>query len=59
MSARVSLTQVKADVQDLQAVDRTLRPNDKTTEEEREAQFILRRQEWGSSADPGTNISPK
>ncbi len=49
---RASLTQVKAYVQDLQAVDRTLRPNDKTTGEEREAQFILRRQEWGASADP-------
>jgi hypothetical protein len=49
---RASLTQVKAYVQDLQAVDRTLRPNDGTTGEEREAQFILRRQEWESSADP-------
>jgi hypothetical protein len=49
---RASLTQVQAYVQDLQAVDRTLRPNDETTGEEREAQFILRRQEWESSADP-------
>ena len=49
---RASLTQVKAYVQDLQAVDCTLRPNDETTGEEREAQFILRRQEWESSADP-------
>ena len=49
---RASLTQVKAYVQDLQAVERTLRPNDETTGEEREAQFILRRQEWESSADP-------
>ena len=49
---RESLTKVKAYVQDLQAVDRTLRPNDETTGEEREAQFILRRQEWKSSADP-------
>jgi hypothetical protein len=49
---RETLTQVKAYVQDLQAVDRTLRPNDETTGEEREAQFILRRQEWESSADP-------
>jgi hypothetical protein len=49
---RESLTNVKAYVQDLQAVDRTLRPNDETTGEEREAQFILRRQEWESSADP-------
>src|SRR2546430_15612718 len=49
---REALTKVKAYVQDLQAVDRTLRPNDETTGEEREAQFILRRQEWESSADP-------
>ena len=49
---RASLTQGKAYVQDLQAVDRTLRPNDDTTGEEREAQCILRRQEWESSADP-------
>ena len=49
---RASWTQVQAYVQDLQAVDRTLRPNDETTGEEREAQFILRRQEWESSADP-------
>ena len=49
---RESLTKVKAYVQDLQAVDLTLRPNDETTGEEREAQFILRRQEWESSADP-------
>ena len=50
---QASLTHVKAYVQDLQAVDRTLRPNDETTGEEREAQFILRRQEWESSTDPG------
>src|SRR5207253_6229284 len=49
---RETLTKVKTYVQDLQAVDRTLRPNDETTGEEREAQFILRRQEWESSADP-------
>ena len=49
---RASLTQGKVYVQDLQAVERTLRPNDATTGEEREAQFILRRQEWESSADP-------
>ena len=49
---RASLTQVQAYVQDLQAVDRTVRPHDETTGEEREAQFILRRQEWKSSADP-------
>jgi hypothetical protein len=49
---RPFLTHVKAYVQDLQAVDRTLRPNDETTGEAREAQFILRRQAWESSADP-------
>ena len=49
---RASLTHVKAYVQDLQAVDRTLRLHDETTGEEREAQCILRRQEWESSADP-------
>jgi len=49
---RESLTKVKAYVQDLQAVDRTLRPHDETTGEEREAQCILRRQAWESSADP-------
>lgn len=49
---RASLTQVQAYVQDLQAVDRTLRPSDATTGEEREVQFILRRQEWESSAAP-------
>ena len=46
------LTHVKAYVQDRQAVDRTLRPNDETPGEEREAQCILRRQEWESSTDP-------
>jgi hypothetical protein len=49
---RASLTQVQAYVQDLQAVDRTLKPNDEITGEEREAQFILRRQEWEASVDP-------
>ena len=49
---QASLTHVKAYVQDLQAVERTLRPNDETTGEEREAQCILRRQAWESSADP-------
>ena len=49
---RGSLTQGKTSVPDLQAVDRTLRPNDETTGEERAAQFILRRQEWESSPDP-------
>ena len=48
---RASLTQVQAYVQDLQAVERTLRPSDETTGEERKVQFILRRQEWESSAD--------
>ena len=49
---QASLTPVKAYVQDLQAVECTLRPNDDTTGEEREAQCILRRQEWESSTDP-------
>jgi hypothetical protein len=49
---RETLTQVKSYVQDLQAVARTLRPNDAPTGEEREAQFILRRQEGEASADP-------
>jgi hypothetical protein len=49
---RASLTHVKAYVQDLQAVDGTLRPNDNTPGEEREAQCIWRRQEWESSTDP-------
>lgn len=49
---RASLTQVQAYVQDLQAVDRTLKPNDEITGEEREVQFILRRQEWEASVDP-------
>jgi len=49
---QASLTHGKAYVQDLQAVDRPLRPNDETTGEEREAQCILRRQEWESSTDP-------
>ena len=57
---RETLTKVKAYVQDLQAVDRTLRPNDETTGEEREAQFILRRQTWEASAAPTcTNMSPQ
>jgi len=49
---RESLTHVKAYVQDLQAVERTRRPNDATTGEEREAPCLLRRQAWESSADP-------
>ncbi len=49
---QASLTHVQAYVQDLQAVERTLRPNDATTGEEREAPGLLRRQEWESSTDP-------
>jgi len=50
--AREPLTQVKAYVQDLQAVDSTLRPRDEVTGREREVQFILLQEAWQSSADP-------
>jgi hypothetical protein len=43
---------VQAYVQDLQAVDRTLRPNDEATGEEREARFVSLWQEWEASVDP-------
>jgi len=46
------LTQVKAYVQDLQAVDSTLRPSDEVTGREREVRFILLEEAWQSSADP-------
>jgi hypothetical protein len=49
---REPLTQVRAYVQDLQAVDSTLRPSDEVTGQEREAEFIALQQEWQSSADP-------
>jgi hypothetical protein len=46
------LGQVGRFVKDLQAVESTLRPSDEATEEEREGQFVLRREAWQSSADP-------
>jgi hypothetical protein len=39
-------------VQDLQAVESTLRPSDEATGEEREGQFVLLREAWQASADP-------
>jgi len=50
--AREPLTQVKAYVQDLQAVDSTLRPSDEVTGREREVRFRLLEEAWQSSADP-------
>lgn len=50
--AREPLTQVKASVQDLQAVDSTLRPSDEVTGREREVRCILLEEAWQSSADP-------
>ena len=50
--AREPLTQVKAYVQDLQAVDSTLRPSDEVTGREREVRFLLLEEAWQSSADP-------
>ncbi len=49
---RVPLTHVRAYVQDLQAVDSTLRPSDEATGQEREAAFIALQQAWWASADP-------
>jgi hypothetical protein len=48
----VPLTHVQAYVQDLQAVDSTLRPSDEATGQEREAAFIALQQAWWASADP-------
>ena len=50
--AREVLKQVAQYVKDLQAVDRTLRPSEEATGEEREGQFVLLREAWQSSADP-------
>ena len=50
--ARESLTQVRADVRDLQAVDSTLRPSDEVTGREQEVRFRLLQEAWQSSADP-------
>jgi hypothetical protein len=46
------LTQVRSYLQDLQAVDNTLRPREKATGEAREAQCNALRQEWEASGDP-------
>lgn len=46
------MKQVRQYVKDLQAVDGTLKPSDESTGQEREAQFVLLRQEWEASADP-------
>jgi hypothetical protein len=50
--ARDALKQVGQYVKDLQAVESTLKPSDEVTGEEREAQFVLLREAWQSSADP-------
>ena len=47
-----ALKHVRHYVKDLQAVDGTLKPSDECTGQEREAQFVLLRQEWEASADP-------
>jgi hypothetical protein len=50
--ARDALKQVGQYVKDLQAVERTLRPSDEATGEERELQFVSLQEAWQSSADP-------
>jgi len=47
-----ALKHVRHYVQDLQAVDGTLKPSDECTGQAREAQCVLLRQEWEASADP-------
>jgi len=49
---REPLTHVRASVQDLQAVDSTLRPSDEVTGQEREAEVVALQQEGQASADP-------
>jgi hypothetical protein len=49
---RTTLRQVGQYVKDLQAVERTLRPSDEATGEERELQFVSLQEAWQSSADP-------
>jgi hypothetical protein len=49
---RTTLRQVGQYVKDLQAVESTLKPSDEVTGEEREAQCVLLREAWQSSADP-------
>jgi hypothetical protein len=50
--AREALKQVGHYVQDLRAVDSTLRPRDEATEEEWKVQFLTLWQAWEGSADP-------
>jgi hypothetical protein len=50
--AREPLTQVRAYVRALQAVDSPLRPSDEVTGREREVRFRLLQEAWQSSADP-------
>jgi hypothetical protein len=50
--AREPLTQVQSYVQDLQAVDSTLKPSDEATGEARAALFNALREQWQASADP-------
>jgi hypothetical protein len=50
--AREPLTQVRASVRELQAVDSTLRPSDEVTGREREVRFRVLQEAWQSSADP-------
>jgi len=50
--AREPLTQVRAYVRELQAVDSTLRPSDAVTGREREGRFRLLQEAWQASADP-------
>ena len=50
--AREAFKQVGQYIQDLRAVDSTLRPSDEAPEEERKAQCVVLWQEWESSADP-------
>jgi len=50
--AREPLTQVRAYVRELQAVDSTLRPSDEVTGREREVRFRVLQEAWQSSADP-------
>jgi hypothetical protein len=50
--AREPLRHVRAYVQDLKAVDDTLRPSNDVTGEETAALFIALREDWQASADP-------
>ncbi len=50
--ARAALKQVAQYVKALQAVEKTLRPSEKATREEREGQFVSLREAWQASADP-------